>query len=462
MNVQIESSKPKHLATIAALFAFYAMPVDEAQAQWQEQQRIVEDSIQAGELFGSSVHISAESVFIAAKERADGNGAVFIGSASSDPITSLVSLNPPADQNNERGFFGHVISECDGVLFISAHRKNVPQGPDLAEVQSAGSVHVYNKDSAGAWQWSQTLNASDAKASDQFGSSLACDAQTLVVSSPRRDSRDIVNSGAVYVFEASESGQWAQTQIIEAPQPVAGELFGNRIALAQGHLLVGSHLFDGQGANEGRVFAYNQNTESSSWQLSQTLQAPAPAPNAQFGFSLDLHGDLAVIGAPRETVDGVASGAVHVFAFSGSTWQPQARVVPDIPSLDVEFGSHVDLAPDQRWLAVGSPLDSTAALFAGAIHMFSKENATWSEKQKLIASQARLFDEFGARFHLRDNLLLVGVRNDDGAGQQAGAAYLFETEDDQKPASAPLGSLLSLSLVGGGLLALRRRYESEQ
>lgn len=466
MNIPNESTtkqralsrlRSNRLVKRGLLFACLAIPVQDAHANWREREKIVEGSLSSGDLFGTSAQLSDDSVFISAKGRAADQGEVFVRSLGATGSSSFVSLNLPEGQDHEGSFFGNALVENDGTLFVAAHRKNIPVGTDVPEVQNAGAVHVYKKIGAGNWQWIQTLSASDPGKTDQFGTAIASDGQTLVVSAPRRDSQEVLDSGAVYVYEASSSGQWIQTQIIEAPQPGPGKLFGNRIAIAEGRLLVGAYKEDGQGASEGRVFAYKRSTNSSDWQLTQTIQAPSPAPGARFGYSLDIHGEIAVIGAPGENVNGITSGAVHVFSHSGSNWQAQARVVPAMPLADVEFGSNVDLSPDQRWIGVGAPQDSDKSPFAGAIHMFSKTGSTWSEQQKLFQSSAALFDEFGGVFHLRNNKLVVGVRNDDGAGRQAGAAFLFENEQGEEPAPAPLGSLLSLSLCGAGLVSLRRR-----
>lgn len=447
-------------AQATSLGVFVAMPTQAAFADWQEQEKVVAGGIAGGDLFGNSVDLSDDTIFVGAKQRSNGDGAVFVRAINASGSSSFTEIELPAGQDNGGSLFGNFVLEHNGTLFVGAHRKDAPGAGEEPPILNAGAVHVYKQNLAGTWQWSQTLVASDPSKADQFGTSFATDGQTLVVSAPRRDSNALVDSGAAYVFQRSASGEWIQSQIIEAPLGMEGDLFGQSLGIANGRMLIGAHLADGQAASDGRVFAYLPSAASTSWELSQTLQAPSPAPDAQFGFSLDLHGDVAAVGAPTQIVNGVASGAVHLFTFSSGSWISQDTLVPASPAADAEFGSELDLSEDQSTLVVGAPVDSSATLFAGAIHVFSNPGSGWSEQQKLVSSTAKFFDELGGSFRIRDNKLLVGVRNDDTAGPQAGAAYLFTSGQGEVPAPAPLGSLLSLSLIGGGLFSLRRRYRA--
>lgn len=429
--------------------------VTSAQAEWQEQEKLIPNSVGPGDQFGNSVSLSGDSMFVGAKQSANGTGAVFIRGLQAEGSATFKTLEPPADQNNRGGLFGNAIAEVNGTLFVGAHRKTAPGDP---EISSAGAVHVYEKSSSGEWEWVQTLTASEPEANDQFGSEIASHGLTVVISAPRRDSKGAVDSGAVYMFDKRPSGRWEQTQMIHASVPKEGELFGNRLAFNGTRMLVAANFADGASENEGQVFAYEPIVASFRWRLAQTLKAPVPSAGAKFGSSLDMQGDLAVIGAPQESVNGVQSGVVHVFKAGSNGWVAQDRIVPDTLAADLEFGSQVDLSEDRKLLAIGSPVDSSAALFAGAVYLFSNKSSSWSQEQKIVASNAGMFDEFGGAISLRDNKLLVGVQNDDDAGQQSGSAYLYEVDEPQEePKPAPLGSLLGLSLLGGGLAALRRR-----
>jgi hypothetical protein len=56
------------------------------------------------------------------------------------------------------------------------------------------------------------------------------------------------------------------------------------------------------------------------WVQTQKLTALDKASNDLFGSSVSISGDIAVIGAPGATVNGIQTGAAYLFSRSGSSW----------------------------------------------------------------------------------------------------------------------------------------------
>ena len=64
--------------------------------------------------------------------------------------------------------------------------------------------------------------------------------------------------------------------------------------------------------------------------------------------------------------------------------------------------------------------------FQGAAYLFTKSNGSWSQGQKLTASDGLAGDEFGYRVVLANDTLLVGAFTATvGGNASQGAAYLF-------------------------------------
>ena len=97
------------------------------------------------------------------------------------------------------------------------------------------------------------------------------------------------------------------------PQGFGG--FGGDIALSGDLLLVGEwwgHVEELGCAG----LAYLYDTD---WNLLSTLQAPEPDLNARFGRSVDLHGDMMIIGSPMHNAEGLTDvGEAYVFDSDGS------------------------------------------------------------------------------------------------------------------------------------------------
>ena len=72
--------------------------------------------------------------------------------------------------------------------------------------------------------------------------------------------------------------------------------------------------------------------------------------------------------------------------------------------------------------------DPDGELRAGAAHIFERQsNGSWTQKQKLIASDKQEGDNFGKSVAIYNNYAIVGAPWEDANGvKYAGAAYIFE------------------------------------
>ena len=61
----------------------------------------------------------------------------------------------------------------------------------------------------------------------------------------------------------------------------------------------------------------------------------------------------------------------------------------------------------------------------GAAYVFVRSGTTWSEEQKLLASDGARNDSFGESVFGKGDVAVVGARLDDDAGTDSGSAYLF-------------------------------------
>ena len=85
----------------------------------------------------------------------------------------------------------------------------------------------------------QKLEASDAGAGDQFGSSVAISGDTAVVGAHSDAGAAGADQGSAYVFVRS-GGVWSQQQKLEASDAGAGDLFGVSVAISGETVVVGA------------------------------------------------------------------------------------------------------------------------------------------------------------------------------------------------------------------------------
>lgn len=198
------------------------------------------------------------------------------------------------------------------------------------------------------------------------------------------------------------------------------------------------------------------------------IKASNPNERAQFGDAVALSGDgnTLAVGARAESsaaagingnqTDASApnSGAVYVFARQGDRWLQQAYVKASNPGSNDEFGSLVALSADGNTLAVSAYFEDSRAIGvngdqadnsmeqSGAVYVFARTGAVWSQQAYLKASntgEAEEGDQFGFSLALSDdgNTLAAGAISEDSAdarinGNQAdnsassaGAVYVF-------------------------------------
>jgi hypothetical protein len=191
---------------------------------------------------------------------------------------------------------------------------------------AAGAVYVFARTPT-SWSQQAYLKASNAGAEDQLGQSLAIsgDGSTLAVGTPFEDSSagaavgdSVPESGAVYVFVRS-GGDWSQQALLKAAGIGAGDFFGTSVAISAdgGTLVVGAPLADGsvpgtgsQAArsvvDSGEVTTFVRNGPV--WAVRSVVRAPFVVTSNQFGMNVALNGDgtLLAIGTPLE--DSAATG----------------------------------------------------------------------------------------------------------------------------------------------------------
>ena len=138
-----------------------------------------------------------------------------------------------------------------------------------------------------------------------------------------------------------------------------------------------------------------------------------------FGTSVAISGDTALVGAPWKTVNGyLQAGAVYVFTRSGATWSQRAELSAADAYVYEKFGASVALDGDTA--VIGAPEEGTDI---GAAYVFIGSGADWSQQARLTSSDAAYFDNFGDSVAVSGDTALVG---DHPSGQpKPGAAYVF-------------------------------------
>ncbi len=211
----------------------------------------------------------------------------------------------------------------------------------------------------------------------------------------------------------------------------AGDRFGFSVAVDGDTALIGAFLHDDAGSSSGSAYVFTRDGMGN-WSQQAKLTAGDAAADDQFGFSVSVAGDTALIGAPLDDDDvaGNASGSAYVFMRSGTTWTQQAKLTADDDAdVNDNFGNSVSVDGDTA--LIGAHFNDDASNDSGSAYVFTRDGmGNWSQQAKLTADDAATLDEFGYSVSVAGDTALIGARLDDDAFTNSGSAYVFSLVPD--------------------------------
>jgi len=424
-------------------------PTVSATLAYQQQGKFQASDAQASDYFGYSVSISGDgnTAIIGAYQEDDTGfvyeaGAAYIFTLSGGTWTQQQKIQASDRQAGDRFGYSVSLSSDGNTAIIGAYREDTGGS-------EAGAAYIFTR-SSGTWTQQQKIQASDIQAVDYFGYSvsLSSDGNTALIGAWREDT-GASNAGAAYIFTRS-SGTWTQQQKIQASDAQASDYFGHSVSLSgDGNTaLVGAYLEDAGGTSAGAAYVFTRS--SGTWTQQQKIQASDAQASDYFGYSVSLSGDgnAALVGAYLEDAGGTNAGAAYVFTQSNGTWTQQQKIQASDPQASDNFGYSVSLSGDGNTALVGAHPEDTGF---GAAYIFTRSNGTWSQNQKIQASDAETYDYFGYSVSLSGdgNAALVGAYLEDTVDTDAGAAYIF-TSTSTPGSETVLCVNTTLSRVGIG------------
>jgi hypothetical protein len=150
---------------------------------------------------------------------------------------------------------------------------------------------------------------------------------------------------------------------------------------------------------------------------------------AQLGFDVALDGDYAIAGAPLDATAGGEAGKAVVFFFNGTSWSQQGELWPSISPSDGRFGWSVDLEGDLA--VVGAPYLFGSNPSAGLAYVFRRSGSSWGLEQGLEPGDGADGDRYGTSVALQGNTIVVGAP---AQASDAGGVYIYVPNPGAGPA----------------------------
>jgi len=208
---------------------------------------------------------------------------------------------------------------------------------------------------------------------------------------------------------------------LTASDPAAGDQFGNTVSVSGDTAVVGAWSDDDAGSASGSAYVFTRS--GSTWTQQQKLTASDAAAGDGFGWSVSVWGDTAVVGASSNDDAGSASGSAYIFTRNGSTWTQQAKLTASDAAEGEFFGCSVSVSGDTA--VVGAQGNTAMLSRPGSAYVFTRNGSTWTQQAKLTASDAAAGDLFGDPVSVSGDTAVVGAYGNDDAGSWSGSAYVF-------------------------------------
>jgi len=277
----------------------------------------------------------------------------------------------------------------------------------------------------------QKIISSDYADMDYFGFSTSMSGENIIVGAPNKDDGGS-DSGAAYVFiRYEEEFYWGELKKITASDAQAGDEFGTSVAISGDYAIVGAHYQDSGGSDRGAAYIFNKDLGGTeNWGEVKKLTASSAQDLDEFGTSVAISGDYAIVGAQYEDSGGTSSGAAYVFyrdQGGADNWGQVVKLTASDAEAGDEFGSSV--AIDGDYVVSGAIGEDSGGTDRGAAYIFYRNQGgtdNWGEVLKLTASDPEDQDAFGGSVAIDGEFVVVGAFYEDGDEKNnRGAAYIY-------------------------------------
>ncbi len=229
-------------------------------------------------------------------------------------------------------------------------------------------------------------------------------------------------AGAAYFFQRI-GDSWVEMHKVIGSDTDGSDRFGGAVAMSGDTAVIAARAWN----NSGAVYVFVRSGDQ--WIEQAKLLAPDIEPGDLFGQSVAIDGDTIIVGSTQSDSPGaVNGGAAYIFVRNGTTWSHQQRLIASDVAAFQSFGISVAISGDTA--LIGNSDDNHAGNDSGAAYVFQRTGTNWSQLQKLVAPDAQAQDFFGEGLAISDDCLMIGASRDDqacptNANCNSGSAYVF-------------------------------------
>jgi len=288
---------------------------------------------------------------------------------------------------------------------------------------------------AEAWVQVQEVTETDPAFDPEFGYAVALHGDVAMIGAQQARINGNDGQGAVYVFERS-NGVWTRTQKLVSDDGQAFDTFGHSIVFEGDTALIGAYgAMVNDNFSQGAVYVFTR--ANGTWTQTQKIIAADGQAFDNFGYSLALSGTKAMIGADGATVGTNGfQGAAYVYDGSSGTWTNTQKLTASDGGIGDIYG--YSIAFDGTRAMIGAYANNG---YQGAVYVYGESGGTWAETQKLVAADGAPNAYFGYATALSGSTLLIGAWGAQPGGvDMKGSAYIFTESNGTWTQTQQLGA----------------------
>jgi hypothetical protein len=302
---------------------------------WTQQAKLTPSDGAAEDTFGYAVALQGNTAVIGSPchdDAGSNSGSVYIFTAIGS--TWIQTQKITASDADLEDYFGISVSISNDTILIGAD----------GALNLQGAAYVYVKIGSTWTQQAKLTTTEGIGTSDSLGFAVSLDGNTALLGAPYRNETG-VDSGVAYIFTRTGT-TWTQDAKLVASDEQTWDFFGTALALNGSTAIVTSPFSDQQGSSAGAAYVFTQ-AENNTWPETQIILASDGSDMDWFGGALDIKGTTALIGAYGNDDTSDDSGSVYTFTeqippTASFTWTP-AQPIPNHP---VTFNASSSYDPD--------------------------------------------------------------------------------------------------------------------
>ncbi len=380
--------------------------LDTLSKKWEYGEVVRAENGEDLDIFGYSLDIKGNTMVVGRPGDAGGKGAVTV--YTYDGISWANPKHLPLPSLNLGDRFGTTVS-----LLLSPGQTTLTSGALLAvgvpHYLGRGAVYIYTYNGID-WQlktFQNFLSDISGAPGDEFGYITALSTTGLLIGAPKAQSGE----GKVFFYALNTSTQqFSPPIIITSIASSPNYNFGKSIDMNEQFAIIG------EPGNE-KAYIYELTDLNNSF----TLNEPVINGGNLFGASVSIDGNTAVVGSPNSN-----SGKGSIYVFTGTNFS--VREQKTIPDLQIGDGFGSSVSNQGSSIVVGAPYTNNRKGVAYILFGSGYQNYLTAEDFFTNDSNDSDGDEFGSVVKLDSSWISIAAPKDGGV-DEVGSVHLFKNKE---------------------------------